>query len=223
MRRQSLLLFVFSLSALVVFDSCANLRNRKTVPVSTEPAVELPPEEKQIHILGTGKASAEVLSAFLLRHNPALGKSFTDAFVVFYIEEARAEGVNADVAFAQMCVETGFLSFQGQVTPDMNNFAGLGTTAPGVNGERFASPRIGVRAQIQHLKAYATDEPLKGELVDPRYKLVRYGSAPTVAALSGKWAVDKNYGRKIQSIMERLYSFSESGDFDSSVSLTHRP
>jgi hypothetical protein len=220
MRKQSLVLCVFSLLTLAVFDSCANFRNKKAVPASIPPEVEPAPVEKQVYILGTGKASPEMLSAFLLKHNPALGKPFTDAFVVYYIDEARAEGVNADVAFAQMCVETGFLSFQGQVTPDMNTFAGLGTTAPGVKGERFPTPRIGVRAQIQHLKAYATAEPLKGELVDPRYKWVRYGSAPTVSALSGKWAADKNYGHKIQSMLERLYSFSESGDFNSQLALS---
>jgi hypothetical protein len=223
MRKHSLVFCVFALFLLMVFDSCANLRNKKAVPASIPPQVEPPGVEKQLYILGTGKASPEALSAFLLQHNPALGKPFTDAFVVYYIDEARAEGVNADIAFAQMCVETGFLSFQGQVTPDMNNFAGLGTTAPGVKGEHFPTPQIGVRAQIQHLKAYATAEPLKGELVDPRYKWVRYGSAPTVADLSGKWAADKNYGRKIQSVLERLYSFSEESDVNARVALSSRP
>jgi hypothetical protein len=211
-KRFSVLLVCF-LVILSVFDSCASFRSKKNVPAAAPPEVIPGPSEEPIPIMGYGKMSAKALSAFLLKHNPALGKPFTDAFVVFYIDEARAEGVNADVAFAQMCVETGFLSFHGQVTPDMNNFAGLGTTGPGVNGERFPTPQIGVRAQIQHLKAYATVEPLNGKLVDPRYKWVKYGTAPTVAALSGKWAADKNYGRKIQSILERLYAFSETGDF----------
>ena len=161
--------------------------------------------------MGRGQASAGTLSAFLLKHNPGLGQIFTDAFARIYIEEASEEGVNADVAFAQMCLETGFLSFRGQVTPDMNNFAGLGTTGPGIAGERFPSPQIGVRAQVQHLKAYATTEPLKGELVDPRYKWVKFGSAPSVADLSGKWAADKEYGIKIKSMIDRIYMFSENG------------
>jgi hypothetical protein len=223
MRKQFSVILVFSLLIMVVFDSCANMRNKKNIPVAAPPEFLPKPVEEPVPIMGSGKASPEALSAFLLKHNPALGKPFTDAFAVFYVDEARIEGVNADVAFAQMCVETGFLSFRGQVTPDMNNFAGLGTTGPGVNGERFPTPQIGVRAQIQHLKAYATAEPLKGELVDPRYKWVKYGSAPTVAALSGKWAADKNYGRKIQSMLERLYAFSEAGEFNSPVSLTYRP
>jgi hypothetical protein len=224
MRKQLSVLFVSFLLLLMLFDSCANFKNRKNVPAAIPPESIHVPEAEAINILGKGAISSEALSAFLLQHNPALGKPFTDAFAVFYIDEARTEGVNADVAFAQMCVETGFLSFRGQVTPDMNNFAGLGTTGPGVNGERFPSPQIGVRAQIQHLKAYATDEPLKGELVDPRYKWVKYGSAPTVAALSGKWAADKNYGRKIQSMMERLHAFSQTNKTNNSpIALSLRP
>jgi hypothetical protein len=104
-----------------------------------------------------------------------------------------------------MCLETGFLRFGGLVTQDMNNFCGLGAIGPGQNGERFSSPRIGVRAQIQHLKAYATDEPLRQDLVDPRYRWVRYGSAPTIAGLAGTWAADRDYAEKIRNILERLY------------------
>ncbi|MDR1230604.1 MAG: glucosaminidase domain-containing protein [Spirochaetaceae bacterium] len=213
-------LLVCSLVILSVFDSCAGFRSKKNVPMLVPPESVLVSMEEPV--MGKGKMSAKALSAFLLKYNPALGKSFTDAFVVYYIDEARAEGVNADIAFAQMCIETGFLSFRGQVTPDMNNFAGLGTTGePGVKGERFPTPQIGVRAQIQHLKAYATAEPLNGKLVDTRYKWVKYGSAPTIADLAGKWAADKDYGRKIQSMMERLYTFSKTGDSDISVAFGH--
>jgi hypothetical protein len=90
----------------------------------------------------------------------------------------------------------------------MNNFCGLGAIGPGQNGERFPDPRTGVRAHIQHLKAYATDEPLKQTLVDPRYRWVRYGSAPKIQGLAGTWAVDKEYGNKISSLLERLYTLS---------------
>jgi hypothetical protein len=218
MRKQFLAVFCLSFLILVVFDSCANLRNKKGA--AAPPKFQPEPAEKSISIMGNGKMDSAAMSAFLLDHNPGLGKPFTDAFAAYYIEEARIEGVNADVAFAQMCVETGFLSFHGQVTPDMNNFAGIGTTGPGVKGEYFPTPQIGIRAQIQHLKAYATGEPLKGELVDPRYKWVKYGSAPTVADLSGKWAADRNYGRKITSMLERLYSFSPDS---SPVSLSYQP
>jgi hypothetical protein len=213
----------FSASVVVIvvvaftFGSCASFGKKGAslarVPSVVSPLKVPPPEkpEEPVYIMGRGKANPDTLSGFLLQHNPALGKLFTDAFARIYVEEAALEGVNADIAFAQMCLETGFLAFRGQVTPDMNNFAGIGTTGPGVAGERFPSPQIGVRAQIQHLKAYATPEPLKGELVDPRYKWVKYGSAPSIADLSGKWAADKSYGVKIKSMLDRIYLFHEKG------------
>jgi hypothetical protein len=107
-----------------------------------------------------------------------------------------------------MCHETGFLRYGGLVTPDMNNFCGLGSIGPGQPGERFSSARIGVRAHIQHLKGYASDAPLKGELVDPRYRWIKYGSAPSIHDLTGRWASDREYGNKLSAILERLYSFA---------------
>jgi hypothetical protein len=93
----------------------------------------------------------------------------------------------------------------------MNNFCGLGATGPEHPGEVFPSPAAGVRAHIQHLKGYATDEALNGELTDPRYFWIRYGSSPTISGLAGTWAADRQYAVKISNILERLYDFSFSG------------
>jgi hypothetical protein len=155
--------------------------------------------------MGTGRVPAKALSRFLEENNPRADRNFSDSLAEYYVGEAALEGVNHDVAFAQMCLETGFLNFGGLVSPDMNNFCGLGSTGPGHPGETFPEPRIGVRAHIQHLKAYATDEPLRQELVDPRYRWVRYGSAPAIQGLAGTWAADRAYGDKIKLILERLY------------------
>jgi hypothetical protein len=93
----------------------------------------------------------------------------------------------------------------------MNNYCGLGSIGPGQAGEIFPSPEIGVRAQIQHLKAYATDEPPTREVVDPRRRWVRYGSAPTIYALAGAWASDREYGKKLKMILDTLYKESFGG------------
>jgi hypothetical protein len=159
-------------------------------------------------ILGMGRIPFFGLALFLLSVNPSVDPNFIEDLALYYIEEAAQEGVNHDVAFAQMCLETGFLNFGGLVTLDMNNFCGLGSIGPGQPGEQFSSPRIGARAHIQHLKAYATEIPLQQDLVDPRYRYVRYGSAPTLEGLTGSWAVDREYSRKIRNILERLYSFA---------------
>ncbi|MDR3324972.1 MAG: glucosaminidase domain-containing protein [Spirochaetaceae bacterium] len=172
------------------------------VPKET-PKIE--PPAVPLHILGKGSMDGATLARFLRNTNPLIEKKFAEDFAEIYVEEAAVEGVNHDVAFSQMCLETGFLSYGGLVTPDMNNFCGLGSTGAGVAGERFPTPRIGVRAQIQHLKVYATGAPLKRELVDPRRQYVSAGSAPTIDGLSGSWASDGEYAQKIKNILSRLY------------------
>jgi hypothetical protein len=89
----------------------------------------------------------------------------------------------------------------------MNNFCGLGAISEKQPGEKFDTMELGVRAHIQHLKAYATPDPLKKKLVDPRYRYVKAGSAPTISGLSGRWASDKHYDKKIETILNRLYQF----------------
>lgn len=124
-------------------------------------------------------------------------------FCQIYIDECKAEGVKAEVAFAQAMMETGFLRFGGDVKKEQYNFAGLGATG-GVEGNGFDSIRIGIRAQVQHLKAYASKESLKQTCVDERFKYVSRGTAPYVEWLgqkenpSGKgWATAVNYGYNI--------------------------
>jgi hypothetical protein len=214
----------FSVISLVVLSffaiSCSSAPEHRTAPpsesqhttaprgtaVNSEPVrkpdIPVSPER----ILGRGSIKSETLAEFLLTVNPEVAEPFAYDFAKLYVEEAAAEGVNHDIAFSQMCLETGFLSFGGLVKPDMNNYCGLGAIGPGEEGESFPSPQIGIRAQIQHLKAYATEEPPKQQLVDPRYRWVRYGSAPTIYELSGSWATDKEYGKKIKNILDNLYA-----------------
>jgi len=201
--------------SMFLFFSCAGLQPQSdeiTEPPSdstTEPIIPPQPEklEPPGSIMGKGKVDAQSLSLFLEKNSPWVETDFVRMLAVLYIEEAEREGVNHDVAFAQMCLETGFLTYGGLVKPEWYNFCGLGAIGPQQPGEIFPDPRTGVRAHIQHLKAYATEEPLNGELVDPRYRYVRKGSSPTIEGLSGTWAADKQYSEKIASLLERLYNF----------------
>ena len=168
------------------------------------------PEKPQVPelIMGKGQVLSKDKAAFLLNVNPGAEKKYVESLAVIYTQEAAAEGVNHDVAFAQMCLETGFLKYGGDVKPEQYNYCGLGATGNGNPGLSFPDSRIGVRAHIQHLKAYATAAPLKQELVDPRYRYVRYGSAPSIKGLSGTWAADRGYAEKISNILSRLYNFT---------------
>jgi N-acetylmuramoyl-L-alanine amidase len=100
--------------------------------------------------------------------NP-INDEYARNFVIATIEESEAEGVRPDVVFSLMMHETGFLNFGGDVDPSQNNFGGLGTTGGGVKGASFEDMRTGIRAVVQHLKCYASEEPLQLELVDPRW------------------------------------------------------
>ncbi|MBW4647292.1 MAG: N-acetylmuramoyl-L-alanine amidase [Kastovskya adunca ATA6-11-RM4] len=155
-------------------------------------------------IMGQGNTSEVQLMMFLKSNNEDALSQFPD-IARLYREEAAIEGVNYDIAFCQMCVETSFLRFGGVLKPSQNNFAGLGTVGGGAETASFPSARIGVRAQVQHLKAYASVEPLVLEIVDPRFRFVARGIAPLVPQLSGRWSADLQYGAKIMATVRRLY------------------
>ncbi|SHK33252.1 N-acetylmuramoyl-L-alanine amidase [Hathewaya proteolytica DSM 3090] len=152
-------------------------------------------------IMGEQVMSRGQAFTFLRERNKAKTDIYIEEFVQITWEEAKIEGIRPDVAFCQMMLETGFLKFGGDVKEEQNNFAGIGATGSGAPGHSFPSIRIGVRAVIQHLKAYASKEPLNQECVDPRYHLVKKGCAPYVEDLSGKWAVGSDYGGKIISLI----------------------
>ena len=122
-----------------------------------------------------------------------------------YIIEANREGVNYEVAFCQMCLETGFLKFEGSVSKYQHNYCGLGCVSMFSGGDWFGSMEEGIRAHIQHLKAYASVEPVRSPVVDPRFSNVQRGSVRMVTDLTGKWATDPEYGKKISSMIARLY------------------
>jgi len=155
-------------------------------------------------IMGRGAATIPDLASFLLKGHPEAEVREVLALAEIYVAEARIEGVNHDVAFCQMCHETNHLRFGGDVGRHQNNFAGIGATGNGAPGHSFPSVRIGVRAQIQHLKAYASTKRLRRKLVDPRFARVPRASAPYVEDLTGKWATDPHYAAKIKAKLQAL-------------------
>ena len=132
-------------------------------------------------------------------------------FCEIYYEEAKAENIRVEVAFCQAMKETGWLKYGGDVKIGQYNFAGLGATGDGKTGASFKTVRLGIRAQIQHLKAYANVSPLNKNCVDPRFNLVQRGSAPYVEWLGIKanpygkgWAPAASYGTDIVKMIADL-------------------
>jgi hypothetical protein len=195
-RREAVIVLLLSAVAILLV-SCQG-------PLGSSRSVSYPTASGTVPIMGLGSKTVPQLASFLLQEHPEADVQEVLSLAEIYVEEARIEGVNRDVAFCQMCLETNYLRFNGDVRRHQNNFAGIGTTGGGVPGDSFPSERIGVRAQIQHLKAYASTRRLRRPLVDPRFWRVLRGSAPYVENLTGKWAVDPDYGPKILKILQSL-------------------
>ena len=141
------------------------------------------------------------------------GASTLEEFCQIYYEEAEKEGIKAEVAFAQAMKETGWLQFKGDVKAEQYNFAGMGATGNGVTGESFKDVREGVRAQIQHLKAYGSTKDLNQTCVDNRFKYVERGCSIYVEWLgipnnpeNKGWAAADGYGVDIVKMIQKMKS-----------------
>ena len=139
------------------------------------------------------------------------GAETIEDFCTIILEEANAEGIRGEVVFEQTMLETGWLAYGGDSGISQYNFAGLGTTGGGVQGVSYPDVRTGIRAQVQHLKAYACDEALNQDCVDTRFDMVRRGSAPYVEWLGqqenpngGGWAAGADYGAKLIRLLGEL-------------------
>lgn len=171
-------------------------------------------------IMAASQASAEQMAAY---YRAMVGESTYPSsvysnygapqlidFCNIVLQEAQAEGVRAEVVFAQAMKETGWLRFGGAVKAEQCNFCGLGAvnSAP-TSAASFKDVRTGIRAQVQHLKAYASTDALVNECVDPRFNLVKRGCAPTLEELNGKWAVPGDgYGESIAKMIDKMLATS---------------
>lgn len=139
------------------------------------------------------------------------GAESIEEFCRIILEEAALEGVRGEVVYEQAMLETGWLQFGGDAQAQQYNFAGLGTTGGGVQGLSYPDVRTGIRAQVQHLKAYASTDELNENCVDARFDIVRRGSAPYVEWLGiqenpngGGWAAGADYGTKLRTLLAEL-------------------
>lgn len=158
-------------------------------------------------------ANASGYDKFKSKYDGSLAKggaSTINQFAQIVYEEAIAEGVKPEVVFTQCMKETAFLKYGGEVNPNQYNFAGIGATGS-VHGATFENVRMGIRAQVQHLKAYGSLDKLINQCVDPRFNLVSRGSAKYVEWLGKKenptgsgWATSKNYGHDIVNMINVL-------------------
>ncbi|HWJ61313.1 MAG TPA: DUF4214 domain-containing protein [Acidimicrobiales bacterium] len=152
-----------------------------------------------------------------------------DALASYYIDEGRDEGVAGDLAFAQSIVETGYFAFSSRVLPTYNNFSGLGAVDGGTGAATFSTAQLGVRAQIQHLRAYAdptvTTAKLAHPVIDPRFSLVApKGKAPTWEQFgNGIWATDPGYAAKVLNIYSQILAYAGQSSTNPTTPTTTTP
>ena len=215
MRRQ--VRFVAALLATALTVACGS---GPTSPSGTGgPAADLP----SVPVMGSARLSASQLVAWFNRRQPQPAGIYgatepVEALASYFIDEGVREGVAGDVAFVQSIIETGWFRFSVAVPGSKNNFAGIGAVdgSPG-DAASFPDARTGVRAQIQHLRAYAdpsaiscTVPPLHSPCVDPRFALV---TPKGRAALwnqfgSGIWASSSTYGNDILTRYQEALAFN---------------
>lgn len=159
-----------------------------------------------IFIMDKGNKPVSSLISFMMQHNRMLDTSYLVRLLKTYISESQLEGVNYDIAICQMCLETGFLRFNGSVSRFQNNFCGLEAVSASAAGDWFGSMEEGIRAHIQHLKAYTSLDSLNTAAVDKRFRHVSRGTVFTIYDLTGRWASDPRYGEKLGYLLMKLYS-----------------
>lgn len=176
------------------------------VPLETDKVEPVDNEDKQVEkpedqeplvkadlfastpIMGQTEATAEQMIKYLMINNPDITIDYAKDFVSTIVEEAQIEGVRADLAFALMIKETDFLKFSSGVGAEQNNFGSLVDPKSELELASFDSMTLGIRATIQHLVAYSSEQPLKQDCVDPAFDLVTRGSAKSIEKLAGKWS-----------------------------------
>jgi hypothetical protein len=170
-----------------------------------------PPEQSPVLIMGNGRLGKDVIVSYIVNKGSAMNQQQIDTLVSLYIREAQTEGINHDIAIAQMCYATRFLNNRQLL--DTRNYGGLNADS-GISvkyGSRHGNMEEGVRAHIQHVKGYASTIRPKNEIVDRRYDLlIANGICGTVKTLDELFTVwlplnARNYSNEIRKILGELY------------------
>lgn len=149
-----------------------------------------------------GKPVATLAQAKSWARSKGASNKFIEAADIYW-KYGEITNIRPDLLYAQSAKETAYGRYTGNVTEDMNNFAGIkiiGSSGDSKEDhESFATIDDGVRAHFNHMSAYIGKNPI-GE-PHPRYNLAKSsswaGSVKYAEELGSKWAPDENYGLSI--------------------------
>lgn len=154
-----------------------------------------------ISILGESTRRESDLDDYLAKKN-------CPKYASLYKKAGEEYGVRWDLAIFQSCLETGFWTFGNDVSEEQNNFCGLGASGNGNKGDSFSTPEEGIRAQIQNLALRCGVEIPKSEIVSPYvrsvYDFIANRGSKNWEDLTGTWATDPNYTKKIYLIAQEF-------------------
>ncbi|HEY8129902.1 MAG TPA: glucosaminidase domain-containing protein [Hyphomicrobium sp.] len=154
------------------------------------------------------------LMGFLESRNHGIDPRF-EAIAADYMRIGDELKIRWDIAFFQMMLETGNLTFKGDVSSRQNNFAGMGATGKHVPGESFPDVATGVKAHLQHLLLYA-GEHLDNPVAERTRKVQEWGvltdwqkslTGPVnYNQLAKEWApTSRRYAADIAALAEAFY------------------
>jgi Mannosyl-glycoprotein endo-beta-N-acetylglucosaminidase len=154
------------------------------------------------------------LSAFLEKRNSKLDERF-GTIAADYMRIGEELKIRWDTAFFQMLLETGNLTFTGDVSAKQNNFAGLGATGKHEPGESFPDVATGVKAHLEHLLMYS-GEKLDNPVAERTRKVQEWAvltswqktieGPMTFTQLAKKWAPStRSYSSDIGNVSDAFY------------------
>jgi len=179
-------------------------------PASSQASTALVLIGGQTPLTGIWSGTAEQLASYLLSENPwPLFTVSPLTLAKLYVAYCAEAGLRADLLWAQMIHETGYGSYSGDVSPEQNNYAGIGATGGGAAGVYFLTPDAGVLAHVAHMVAYVYDSspvPWANAYTDPRFDSVSpRGVASVLADLNGRWAVPgADYGQAVETVAQAI-------------------
>jgi len=178
----------------------------KTYPVNTSPITN------QTSVVGYTEVTVDQLVKIFEDRN-STKVEWARRIAPLYIKYGKLFNIRADIAWAMMCHETGFLEYTGDVKPNQNNFCGMGATGGGVPGNSFATEELGIIAQYAHLAWYYYPDHVNiycSAVYDPRHfgtTHYRYTGDTTLGFLNGRWAPGATYTDKIILFANQIYGY----------------
>jgi hypothetical protein len=166
-----------------------------------------------VPVMGQSSLTGEQMAGYFWAHQPPGSPCLTvslEELTALFAGHGNLEDVRGDIAFAQSIVETGWFRYGGDVHCWHNNYGGFA-------GGSFPDADTGVRAQIQHLRAYAdpsatscAQPPLATPCADPRFDFVTpKGKAPNWNDMgNGNWASAPNYAAVVLDVYNEMRAYA---------------